>query len=176
MSSVRQSPCPLPKLFHGHLMGVHWVHLGPRNTPSSKLNMELLSGTVQFLFIFTHFLRIFQKMPPIPRPFISDPINTKSSLYLPPKWWRWIEHKIRSTVIIAEAELDHFGEYKCRVSNEIGQSEATIRLVEKGRPSLILNCKHHFCEYFNLNPLNDATPGLIREETLKWNWLYDCKN
>lgn len=36
-------------------------------------------------------------------------------------------------MIIAEAELDHFGEYKCRVSNEIGDSEATIRLVEKGR-------------------------------------------
>ena len=62
-------------------------------------------------------------------------------------------------MIIAEAELGHFGEYRCEVSNEIGVSEATIRLVEKGRPSLILNCKHHFCEYFNLNPVRAATPA-----------------
>ena len=134
MSSARQSPCPLPRLFHGHLMGVHWVHLGPRNTPSSRLNMERLSGTVQFLFIFSHFLRIFQKMPPFLDLSLQYHQHLKQLVFTP-KWWRWIEHKIRSTVIIAEAKLDHFGEYKCRVTNEIGDSEATIRLVEKGKPA-----------------------------------------
>ena len=162
MSSARQSPCPLPRLFHGHLMGVHWVHLGPRNTPSSRLNMELLSGTFNSSSPTSY--EYSKKFPhPSTLHFWSHQHCTESShaciYYLPPKWWRWIEHKIRSTVIIAEAEMDHFGEYKCRVSNEIGDSEATIRLVEKGRPSLILNCKHHFCAYFNLNPLNVATPG-----------------
>ena len=51
-------------------------------------------------------------------------------------------------MIISEAEESSFGEYKCRVSNEIGDSEATITLVEKGRPLIIQNCNLHFYEYF----------------------------
>ena len=43
--------------------------------------------------------------------------------------WTWI----RSTVIINEAQEVHFGDYKCTVENEIGTSQSTISLVEKGK-------------------------------------------
>ena len=48
MSSVKQSLCLLPSLFPGHLMGLLWSPTS-HPTPSLKLNMELLSGTVQFI-------------------------------------------------------------------------------------------------------------------------------
>jgi len=45
---------------------------------------------------------------------------------------------VRSTVIISEAEVHHFGQYRCTVSNEIGTSESTIMLVEKESMPLLI--------------------------------------
>ena len=48
MSFVKPSLCQLPSLFPGHLMGLLWS-LCSQPTPSLRLNMELLWGTVQFI-------------------------------------------------------------------------------------------------------------------------------
>ena len=41
--------------------------------------------------------------------------------------------RVKSTVIIKNAESHHFGEYLCGVSNEIGQTETVIKLKEIGK-------------------------------------------
>lgn len=47
--------------------------------------------------------------------------------------------RVRSTVIINNAEKAHFGDYVCNVENEIGSSAVSITLLEKGEPQYIIN-------------------------------------
>ena len=44
--------------------------------------------------------------------------------------------KVKSTVIIKNAEEHHFGEYNCAVENELGQAEAVIKLQQLGKINL----------------------------------------
>ena len=40
---------------------------------------------------------------------------------------------VKSTIVIKNAKRDHFGDYECAVENEMGRTEATIRLKELGK-------------------------------------------
>ena len=50
----------------------------------------------------------------------------------------------RSTLIINEVQKHHFGDYGCTVRNDMGTSDSSITLVEKGEPGQIVNCKLNF--------------------------------
>ena len=41
--------------------------------------------------------------------------------------------RIKSTVIIKNAQKEHFGQYLCAVENELGRTEAAIQLEELGK-------------------------------------------
>ena len=40
---------------------------------------------------------------------------------------------VKSTIVIKNAEKEHFGDYVCGVENELGSSQATIKLRELGK-------------------------------------------
>ena len=42
-------------------------------------------------------------------------------------------NRIKSTVVIKNAQKEHFGQYFCAVENELGQAEAVIKLEELGK-------------------------------------------
>ena len=42
-------------------------------------------------------------------------------------------NKVKSTLVIKNAQEEHFGEYYCAVENELGQAEAVIRLQQLGK-------------------------------------------
>lgn len=42
-------------------------------------------------------------------------------------------NKVKSTIVIKNAQKDHFGEYHCGVENELGVAQAVIKLQELGR-------------------------------------------
>ena len=42
-------------------------------------------------------------------------------------------NRIKSTVVIKNAQKKHFGQYFCAVENELGQAEAAIKLEEIGK-------------------------------------------
>ena len=41
-------------------------------------------------------------------------------------------NRVKSTIVIKNAQKHHFGEYFCAVENELGQAEAVIKLQELG--------------------------------------------
>ena len=43
---------------------------------------------------------------------------------------------VKSTIVIKNAEKEHFGDYVCGVENELGRTQATIRLRELGKKYL----------------------------------------
>ena len=48
--------------------------------------------------------------------------------------------RMRSTIIVYNAEKEHFGDYVCNVENEIGSSAFSISLKEKGMLKETNNC------------------------------------
>ena len=40
---------------------------------------------------------------------------------------------VKSTIVIKNAEKEHFGDYVCGVENELGNTQATIKLRELGK-------------------------------------------
>ena len=52
-------------------------------------------------------------------------------------------NKVKSTIVIKNAQRHHFGEYYCAVENELGQAEAVIKLKELGKKILLSLIQGH---------------------------------